>query len=526
MHHLREHHDSGYQHVKGRQFKPVIFPFFLIACLGSMSYGYSASVISTTLVQPTFVSYMELGTKSNANTLIGLTGSMYFVGGFIGTFNVAFFADRYGRRWGIATPVIATIIFATLLTGSVNINMFIAFRFFAGWCGYMLMSAPPIWMSEVAPPNVRGLLTGLHGAGFMFGYFLAPLFGYAFFLWEYHNSWRVQQAINIIPCLFCLAGLPFIPESPRWLVTMGRHEEARATLKRIHTASEAEVEYNQILQQASVDVEVDTSYRTFLFSERYRYRAFLCFLFPFGVQLAGPISKFVTHVGFPFRGANTHPVITNYGPIFYNLLGYDTAQQILFQMGWLGTGTIGASIAPFIIDRFPRPKLATAGLWATISFLIIEAALIASFATSAESLENPNHVALGAAVAVFFLYVLVWTSSVDTLQLVFTAELCPTQFRAKAVSLGMAGLSVMNINWLQAAPIAIVNIGWKFFLALIIPAFLFGFAILWLYPDTNGVPLEEIAAIFGDEEAHNPEEIANSVVVDAKEPVERHVETV
>jgi hypothetical protein len=59
-------------------------------------------------------------------------------------------------------------------------------------------------------------------------------------------------------------------------------------------------------------------------------------------------------------------------------------------------------------------------------------------------------------------------------------------------------ISFMNIIWLQAAPTAFLNIGWKFYLAFIIPGSIGGVAMWIWWPDTNGVPLEEIAAIFGD----------------------------
>ena len=56
----------------------------------------------------------------------------------------------------------------------------------------------------------------------------------------------------------------------------------------------------------------------------------------------------------------------------------------------------------------------------------------------------------------------------------------------------------MNVIWLQAAPVAFKNVGWKFYLAFIIPGTL-GAIIMWLFfPDTLGLPLEEVAAIFGD----------------------------
>lgn len=61
-------------------------------------------------------------------------------------------------------------------------------------------------------------------------------------------------------------------------------------------------------------------------------------------------------------------------------------------------------------------------------------------------------------------------------------------------------ISLMNIIWLQSAPTAFETIGWKFYLCFIIPGSL-GALVMWLFfPDTKGLPLEEVAAIFGDED--------------------------
>ena len=74
----------------------------------------------------------------------------------------------------------------------------------------------------------------------------------------------------------------------------------------------------------------------------------------------------------------------------------------------------------------------------------------------------------------------------------------PNHLRAKGMTIGMAAIALMNIMWLQAAPTAFANIGWKFYLAFIIPGYLFAIVVFFFYPDTRGLPLEEVAAIFGD----------------------------
>lgn len=63
----------------------------------------------------------------------------------------------------------------------------------------------------------------------------------------------------------------------------------------------------------------------------------------------------------------------------------------------------------------------------------------------------------------------------------------------------MATISFTNIIWLQAAPTAFITIGWRFYLVFIIPGTIGGLIIWFYFPNTNGLPLEEVAAIFGDE---------------------------
>ena len=86
----------------------------------------------------------------------------------------------------------------------------------------------------------------------------------------------------------------------------------------------------------------------------------------------------------------------------------------------------------------------------------------------------------------------------DGTQFSYLGEIFPTHLRAKGVCLGVSMISLMNIVWLQSAPTAFKTIKWKFYLAFIIPGTI-GAILMWIYfPDTLGLPLEEVAAIFGD----------------------------
>lgn len=85
----------------------------LFVGLGSMSYGYTASIIGTTLGQPSFISYFDLDTRKDATTLISTTNGLFQAGGVIGTLLLPLVSDKYGRKWGIA--VVSSPVFIRVL---------------------------------------------------------------------------------------------------------------------------------------------------------------------------------------------------------------------------------------------------------------------------------------------------------------------------------------------------------------------------------------------------------------------------
>jgi Sugar (and other) transporter len=151
-------------------------------------------------------------------------------------------------------------------------------------------------------------------------------------------------------------------------------------------------------------------------------------------------------------------------------------------------------MAIWVVDLFPRQRYMSFGVLGCMATLIVEAALIANFVPST------NTAALQAAVAMFFVFQVFYALCLDGTQFSYLGEIFPTHLRAKGVSLGVAVISLMNIIWLQSAPTAFVTVGWKFYLALIIPGTIGGILMWIFFPDTKGLPLEEIAALFGDED--------------------------
>ncbi|OQU98123.1 hypothetical protein CLAIMM_03949 isoform 3 [Cladophialophora immunda] len=471
--------DPNYSHVQHstqrHQFKFYNVLMLVAMGFGSMSFGYSSAVIAITLGQPTFLKYFGLDTNPNANALIATTNGLYQTGGFLATFSVSVLADRWGRKWAIAVAAILILVSGALLAGSVHIAMFIVFRFFSGAGGFMILAAVPLLMNEVVPAKNRGMLVDIHGACFLFGYMIANWIGYGFYFLSLtsNSAWRAPLAFQCLPPLTVLCFLPFLPESPRWLLMNDRYEDAGKVLLKLHTAEEAAVELVEIRNQMQIDKTLDSSYWNILRKPSYRKRAILSVATTCSVNFSGIL------------------VINNYGPSIYKSLGYGTEKQLLLTCGW-NTLCFGAGVmAIFFIDYFSRPKLLVTGMLSCMSCLIVLAALIATFGGS------ENTAALKAAVAMIFIYAVTYESLLDGTQFVYIGELFPSHLRSKGVSLGVAGIALINIVFLQAAPTAFANIGWRYYLVFIIPSGILAVVIFFVFPDTKDVPLEEISAMFG-----------------------------
>ena len=266
----------------------------------------------------------------------------------------------------------------------------------------------------------------------------------------------------------------------RWLIWAGRNEEARQILLRLHDDPAdpqhtfARTEYVQIVKQMEVDRTLDSSWLHILKKASLRKRALISIGTTGFIQCSGIL------------------VINNYGPQLYKGLGFDTATQLIYGAAWL-TFALGLDIiACFINDHVSRNKLMSIGVLGCMIVLSIEAALVAEF------VGTTNTTALRAAVAFLFLIEVPYDFCLNGMQFIYLGEIWPTHLRAKGLSLGTAMISFMNIVWLQSAPSAFAAIGWKFYLCFIIPGTI-GAVIMWVYfPNTLGLPLEEVAAIFGD----------------------------
>lgn len=151
----------------------------------------------------------------------------------------------------------------------------------------------PLWITEIVPPKHRGILGDIHAIGLNVGYCISAYVGVGFFYTDQPNAWRPPIALQILPPLVVLLGIYWIPESPRWLLTKGRDDQAWEIIRRLHTSSHdaddsfAQAEFRQMKIQIEFEATLESSYMYILKRPSMRKRALMTMFLTFSMFSTG-----------------------------------------------------------------------------------------------------------------------------------------------------------------------------------------------------------------------------------------------
>lgn len=209
--------------------------------------------------------------------------------------------DYLGRVRNMQIGCLLGILGGALQSGAVNLAMFQAGRWIMGMCVGFMVTVTPMYLSEMSSPLSRGWLVGHHPIFLVFGYMLSSWIGFAvYFSPNLEFGWRFPLAFQVLPPLVLLAGSPWVPRSPRWLVSKGLRDEAWDVLVRIRRSPDdpenivAKEELYQIEKQLQLDTEKLKAYdgsiwKAILKKKSYRTRMIIGFLTQWGAEFGGPL---------------------------------------------------------------------------------------------------------------------------------------------------------------------------------------------------------------------------------------------
>ena len=421
---------------------------------------------------------------------------LFQVGGLLGVLSSIWIADKFGRRMALFVNAVIVVIGGALQAGSVAIPMFIVFRFVTGWGTGALVALVPLYQSEISPPKIRGLLVGSHGVLLCCGYSIASWVGLGFYFVNAAGAqWRIPLALQCVFPLALAAGVLFLPESPRWLIDHDRVEDAYKAFHSTHAEStddgtSSAIEFEKLRQQIKMEQGEPTRFIDLWTQKSLRKRCIVGFLTLFAGQGTATI------------------VINNYGPLLYKSLGFGPVMVLILQGAWISVCPFGNVFNSFVVDKTGRTRLMAAGLAGTVIALTGECVTVSIFTRTGER---------GAAVgAVFFLFLHIafYSTTMDATSYIYANEIFPTPVRAKGIAISVSGLFVATIIFLEAAPTAFANIGWKYYTVFIAVTTVMIIVILTYFPEVSIPPFvsTNILTLFRPSDALSKISVCSSAI--------------
>ncbi|KAH6895976.1 general substrate transporter [Thelonectria olida] len=207
------------------------------ASMAACTIGYDSAFIGTTLALPSFVDEFDFATmsKSHLATIKQNIVSVYQAGAFFGSLFAYVSSYFLGRRKSLVLFSLVFCVGAGMMLGANGdrgLGLIIGGRVLAGIGIGGCSNMTPIYISELAPPAVRGRLVGLYELGWQAGGLVGFWINYGLTetMAPSHKQWIIPFAVQLIPAGLLLIGAFFIPESPRWLFSKGRNEDATKIL--------------------------------------------------------------------------------------------------------------------------------------------------------------------------------------------------------------------------------------------------------------------------------------------------------
>jgi SP family galactose:H+ symporter-like MFS transporter len=425
-----------------------------VAAMGGLLFGYDTGVISGALLflQPAF---------HLTSTTSEIAVSAVLIGAIIGAACGGKLANGIGRKKAL---ILLGAIFAigAVLTGiAPNLGFFIAFRIVVGFGIGAASMITPMYIAELAPPAIRGALVTF--------FQLAVTVGIAVAYWvdlAFANAglgWRPMFAVAFIPGAALALGMCFLSETPRWLASKGRWDDASAALE--HTV------HGEAKQQELADIR-KTLEEEKKASVRELLRPGLRLALLVGVGLA---------IFQQLVGINT---VIYYAPTIFGFAGFHAASAAILATSVVGVMNVLSTILSlFLVDRVGRRPLLIGGIGGMIITLVAMGIVFAL---------DPSRAGWFILICLLA-YILSFAIGMGPVFWLMTSELFPTRLRG-------AGASISSLcNWAANLVVSIT------FLTLIdavgkpgafwLYAFLGVLALLFcwsLVPETNGKTLEQI----------------------------------
>lgn len=474
--------------------KPLVVRSAIVASLGGLIFGFDTAVISGTTTSLEKVFQLD-------SAGLGFTVTTALLGTIVGALTAGQPADKYGRKKMLfiigGLYLIGALGSAFAPVGAGAGHWFFMIARFLGGVGVGAASVvAPIYTAEVAPPSNRGKLVGLVQFNIVLGILLAYLSNYLIRLAlpedvattsaDHLVAWRWMFGVMAVPAALFLLLLFTVPETPRWLMSVGREAEAEEVSRRL---ASTDAESDQVMGEIRASLAAAENASSVPFFTKQHAKVIL---------LAVAIAMFNQ-----LSGINA---ILYYAPVVMEKAGASTNTAFLMSVG-VGTMNLIATMAALaVIDKFGRKKLMIVGSIGYIISLGFLSMIMFAYAGHYDAASS-WYVLLGLMVFIashaFGQGAVIW---------VFISEIFPNRIRGRGQSLGSL------THWVFAAITSFAfppiidalggGVGFLIFTLCMVGQL---FWVLKVMPETKGIPLEEMEHKLGL--THDPNDVGGPKIV-------------
>ncbi|KAI1177881.1 general substrate transporter [Nemania sp. FL0916] len=457
----------------------LLFP----TCMGiEMTSGFDSQLINALQIVPSWISYFG----NPQTSLKGIIAASYSLGAIISLPFIGIVNDKYGRRWSIFGGSVIMVIGALIQGLSVHVAQYIVARIILGFGIPTCIVSASSLIGELSYPKERPVLTSLFNVSYFIGQLLAAgiTFGTNNIMNNY--AWRIPSWLQMVPSLIQIAFIFFIPESPRWLVTKERHEEAYDILVKYHAEGNREsefvkAEFAQLNTTIKIEMEhAKRSWKDLVRTSGNRRRVLISTMLGLFTQWSG----------------NT--LISYYlGDILEAIGQTDSVFKQKINVAIAAWSLVNGSIASLLVKRFRRRVMYLA---CTCSLLVVYIGWTISmkYAIDAQNAGTINSAAGGAVLFFIFAYSPCYNLGYNALTYTYMVEIWPYAERSRGISYfqlwgRLAGFFTTFVN-----PIGLDNASWRYLISYVVfLAYEITF-VYFVFPETFGRTLEELAFLFED----------------------------
>ncbi|CAG8122592.1 unnamed protein product [Penicillium olsonii] len=469
--------------------------FALVLCCGGALFGYDSGVIGSydsncampiltlpggVLTFPSFEDSFGI-TPSQKTSISAIAVGIQQAGAFAGCFLIWPLTNVYGRR--IAMAICSLVFCIGVILETIDTRSLAAFYVGRVICGLGVGGSAtiiPIYMSEMAPKEIRGQLGSCYQLTYTVGILVSYWIDYGVKSMEASaRQWQLPIGLQLVPGALMGIGMLSITESVRWLLAKGREEEAWGSLVWVRAGADEDVasEFDEMKRGLEEERHATAGFRMRELCEGPNLHRLL---------IGGGL--------FLAQQSTGSTALAYFGPQFFALLVGDGDRTLLLT-GIFGAIKVVACLifVVFLSDRFGRRPLLAGGAAFMAVCMIATAAVIKTYPQPGDGTVTSSGIAT---VALIYLDIIAYNFSWGPLPWPCTSEIFPTRIREPGVAFGVGSQWLFNFVWSFSTPYIQASLGWGTFLLFgLLDVVIVGFTYFCL-KETAGKTLEEINWLF------------------------------